>query len=157
MDALQNVKSQVVIRPQVSDNATVTSYVIDTVGADFCAIDVILGDTDVAMTTLKVQESDTWSSATALGGTPADVTGLVYGTSTNPDTGSTSALPADTDDGKIFSAFIDLQGRKRYLQLIAVTGNGTTGTAISAIAKLNKLSEGPKDATTRGVAAALFA
>ncbi len=157
MEALQQTKKGVCIRPQTIDNATATSYVIDTVGVDYVNIDVVIGDTDVAMATLKVQESDVYSSATALGGTPNDVTGAVYGTSTNPDTGSTSALPSATDDGKIFSFSINTQARKRYLQLVAVAGNGTTGTALSASWEANKVSQTDLSATGRGVAACLKA
>lgn len=157
MESLQLVKSGVVIRPQVADNATVTSYVIDTAGVDYVNIDVILGETDAAMTVLKIQESDTYSTTTALGGTPADVTGLVYGTSSNPDTGVTSALPTDAVDGTIYSFSINTQARKRYLALIAVAGNGTTGTAISAIYKANKLSNQGLTASNRGLAAQLKA
>lgn len=156
MEALQQVKTGLCVAPAVLDNATATSYVIDTAGVDFVAIDCIVGTTDITMATLKVQESDTKSSATALS-SGADVTGLVYGTSTDPDTGTTSALPTATDDNKIFSFFINTQGRKRYLQLIAVTGDGTTGTAFSAIYKVGKQSNQSLTAAAKGLGANLIA
>lgn len=143
------------VRPQVSDNASPDSYVVDTAGADFLAVDVVLGFTDIAVATLKVQESDTISSDTALS-SGTDITGLVWGTSTDPDTGATSVLPSDTQDGKIYKAFINLQGRKRYIQLAVTTGNGTTGTALCAIGHLSKLSEGPASATERGAVSNLI-
>jgi len=157
MNYLQTVKTGISVSPALVNNATYTSYVIDTMGADFCSIDVIVGTTDAAMATLKVQESDTKSSDTALS-SGADVTGAVFGTSTLPtvDGGATSALPTATDDNKVFSTWINLQGRKRYLQLIAVAGNGTTGTYLSAMHKLGSLSDGAYKATEQGLAAKLI-
>jgi len=158
MNYLQTVKKGISVSPALADNATFTSNVIDTMGADFCSIDVIVGTTDVAMATLKVQESDTKSSDTALS-SGADITGLVFGTSTLPivDGGTTSALPTDAQDNKVFTFDINLQGRKRYLQLIAVAGNGTTGTYLAAVHTLSKLSDGAYNATQRGLAANLIA
>lgn len=156
MESLTHAKKGLSILPQVVKNATVTSYVIDTAGCDFVNIDVVIGFTDVAMTTLKVQESDVKSSDTALtSGT--DVTGLVFGTSVTGDTGVTSALPSATDDNKIFSFEINTQGRKRYLQLIAVAGNGTTGVAIASHFNAGKLSSQPLTAAGKGVASYLNA
>lgn len=156
MESLQGVKKGVAISPVVIDAATATSYVIDTAGVDFVNIDVIIGTTDIAMTTLKVQESDVASNSTTLT-SPTDVTGLVFGTSTIPEDGTTSALPSATDDNKIYSFFVNTQGRKRYLQLVAVAGNGTTGTAIAANWNGGKVSNFANTATSRGVAANLIA
>jgi hypothetical protein len=156
MESLQGVKKGVAISPAVVDNATATAYVIDTAGVDFVNIDVIIGATDIGVTTLKVQESDVASSATALT-SPTDVPGLIFGTSTIPEDGTTSALPSATDDNKIFSFFVNTQARKRYLQLVAVAGNGTVGVAIAANWNGGKVSNFANTATSRGVAANLIA
>lgn len=154
MEPLAHAKKGICILPQVLDNATATAYVIDTAGCDFVNIDVIIGATDIALTTLKVQESDVASNTTTLT-SPTDVTGLVYGTSPLGDTGATSALPSATDDNKIYSFEINTQGRKRYLQLLAVAGNGTVGVAIASQFNAGKLSSQPLTAAGKGVAAYL--
>lgn len=148
MESLQGVKKGICVLPQVLDNATATSYVIDTAGVDYVNIDVVIGATDVALTALKVQESDVATNSTTLD-TGADVTGLVYGAS------GAAALPTDTDDNKIFSFEINTQGRKRYLQLIAVAGNGTTGVAIAAHYNANKVANQPLTNAGKGIAASL--
>ena len=157
MNHLQNVKFVNIIPPgDVVDNAAYTSTVVDTAGFDAVAFVVNTGFTDIALATLKVQESDAKTDATTLD-SGADVTGLVWGTSTNPDTGSTSDLPSDTDDNKTFVAYVDTRARKRYLQLQATAGNGTTGTYLAANAILSKAGEGSYDATTRGLGSNLIA
>lgn len=148
MESLQGVKKGICVLPQVLDNATATSYVIDTAGVDYVNIDVVIGTTDVALTALKVQESDVATNSTTLD-TGADITGLVYGAS------GAAALPTDTDDNKIFSFEINTQGRKRYLQLVAVAGNGTTGVAIAAHYNANKVANQPLTNAGKGIAAAL--
>lgn len=148
MESLQGVKKGICVLPQVLDNATATSYVIDTAGVDYVNIDVVIGTTDVALTALKVQESDVATDSTTLD-TGADITGLVYGASGAP------ALPTGTDDNKIFSFEINTQGRKRYLQLVAVAGNGTTGVAIAAHYNANKVANQPLTNASKGIAAAL--
>ena len=86
------------------------------------------------MTALKMQESDTSGSG------HADITGLVYGTSSNI-AGSTSALPSATDDNKTFLFEIDLKGRKRYLDLVATAGDGAAGTFMAAVAVLGRAED----------------
>lgn len=148
MESLQGAKKGICVLPQVLDNATATSYVIDTAGVDFVNIDVVIGATDVALTALKVQESDSKTDSTTLS-SGADITGLVYGAS------GAAALPTDTDDNKIFSFEINTQGRKRYLQLVAVAGNGTTGVAIASHYNAGKVANQSLDAAGKGVAAVL--
>ena len=121
----------------IVDNAAFTTATIDTKGYDYATIVVYLGDTDIAMTELKVQESDDSGMSGA-----ADVTGLVWGTSTNID-GSTSALPSANDDNKFQVAQIDLRGRKRYLDVSATAGNGTNGTYATILAILESGEVGP--------------
>lgn len=147
MEQLQHAKKGIAILPQTLDNATATSYVIDTAGVDYVNIDVVIGTTDIAMTTLKVQESDAITNSTTLT-SGADITGLVYGA-------NGSSLPSATDDNKIFSFEINTQGRKRYLQLVAVAGNGTTGVALAAQYNAGKVANQSLDAGGKGVAAVL--
>ena len=116
----------------IKDNADFTATEIDTQG--YSSVDVIfaLGASDIAMAALKLQESDTAGSG------QADITGLVFGTSTNI-AGSTSALPSSTDDNKVYILSIkNMQGRKRYLTLVATAGDGSAGTYASAITILSK-------------------
>jgi hypothetical protein len=147
MEQLQQAKKGIAILPQTIDNATASSFVIDTAGVDFVNIDVIIGATDIALTTLKVQESDVATNSTTLS-SPTDISALVYGAN-----GST--LPSATDDNKIFSFEINTQGLKRYLQLVAVAGNGTTGVAIAAKYNCGKVANQSLDAAGKGVAAVL--
>jgi hypothetical protein len=138
----QNTKWVSVTPPAaIVDNASLTTASIDTLGYDYCEIYLYLGATDIAMTVLKVQESDTDSGY-------ADVTGLVYGTSAGIG-GSTSALPTATDDNKCFKFEVDLRGRKRYLDLVATCGDGAAGTYATAFALLSRAKDTPVTATER--------
>lgn len=128
----------------IYDNASLTTATIDTKGYGYARIYLYLGATDIAMATLKVQESDDSGMSGA-----ADVTGLVVGTSNNI-AGSTSALPSSTDDNKCWLFEIDLRGRKRYLDLVATCGNGAAGTYATAWAVLSHGSDAPVSASERG-------
>jgi hypothetical protein len=131
----------------IVDAAALTTNVIDTLGFDYCRIIVYLGATDIAMTALKVQESDVAASATALtGGT--DITGTDF--SVSPAT-----LPGAGDDNKFFIIDIDLRGRKRYLDVAATGGDGTAGAYITILAQLLRASQVPATAAARGAAQAL--
>lgn len=127
----------------IVDNAAFTTAEIDTLGFSYAIVNVYFGAMDIAMTALKVQESDTSGSGFA------DVTGLVFGTSTN-DAGSTSSLPSATSDNTIFSFFIDLRGRKRYLDVSATGGDGTLGTYMTAWVELWRPADGVLTATEAG-------
>lgn len=127
----------------IVDNASFTTAEIDTFGFDYVTIYGYLGATDIAMTALKVTESDTAGSG------HADVTGLVFGTSTNT-AGTTSTLPSATDDNKFFAFEIDMRGRKRYLDVTATMGDGTVGGFLALWAVLERAEAGPDSATDRG-------
>lgn len=132
MRELQKTKFVAVVPPGIiKDNADFASVEIDTAGWDWLLVVVALGATDIAMAALKLQQSDTSGSGFA------DVTGLIVGTSANTD-GGTSALPSATDDDKIVVFEVDLRGKKRYFDLVATAGNGTTGTYLSAVGILGK-------------------
>lgn len=141
---LQNVKYVAITPPgALIDNASATTAEVDTLGFAYLTIVAHLGATDIAMTALKVTESDTSGSG------HADVTGLVYGTSTDID-GNTSALPSATDDNGFFVFNIDLRGRKRYIDVTATVGDGTTGAYLTIIGILSRGATGPSDETAIG-------
>lgn len=128
----------------IVDNASYTTATLDTKGYAYARVFVYLGATDIAMTALKIQESDDSGMSGA-----ADVTGLIYGTSADV-TGATSALPSATDDNKCFVFEIDLRGRKRYLDLVATAGDGSAGTFAAAFALLSRAGDCPVTPTERG-------
>lgn len=127
----------------IVDNTSYTTTEVDTAGWDYMEIVVLLGATDIAMAALAVTESDTSGSG------HANITGLVWGTSTNI-AGSTSALPSATDDNKFQIAQIDLRGRKRYIDVTATAGNGTNGTYATILARLSRGENTPTTATQMG-------
>ena len=127
----------------IVDNASFTVAELDTKDWDYCTILVILGATDIAMAALAVTESDTTASG------HANVTGLVFGTSTNL-AGDTSALPTATDDDDIFAFEIDLRKRKRFLDVTATAGDGSAGTYAAIIAILSRGRIGPNTAAEAG-------
>lgn len=139
-----------IIPVAIVNNAAVSSLVIDTLGFDYLEFIVQLGATDIALSAFKVQESDTKTNSTTLS-SGADVTGTVFGTDAN-DAGSTSTLPSATDDNKIYKFEIDLRGRKRYLQVQATVGSGSTGAYVSGIAELSRGQQVPTTAADKGVA-----
>jgi hypothetical protein len=127
----------------IVDDASWTTEEIDTDGFAYARVCCYVGATDIAHVALKMQESD------ASGSGFADVTGLIFGTSTNTD-GSTSTLPSATDDNKFFIFEIDLRGRKRYLDLVATAGNGAAGTYMAAWCELHRAKDGPNTAAEQG-------
>lgn len=144
MNPLQNTKLVSMTPPAaIVDNTSYTTAEIDTKGWDYAQIICYLGATDIAMAALKVTESDTSGSG------HADVAGLVVGTSVDID-GTTSALPASTDDNKFVVFDIDLRGRKRYLDVTATAGDGSAGTYLTAIALLSRGKESPQTVAERG-------
>jgi hypothetical protein len=52
----------------------------------------------------------------------------------------------------LYAIFVDLVGRKRYIDLVLTTGDGAAGTFVSVLAILADLRETPMDATARGLA-----
>jgi len=140
----QNTKFVSVTPPgAIVDDDSYTTAEIDTLGFDYATIIVYLGATDIAMAALKVTESDTSASG------HADVTGLVFGTSANI-AGSTSALPSATDDNSFQIFEIDLKNRKRYLDVVATAGDGSTGTYATILCILSRAGESVDTAAARG-------
>lgn len=149
MNHAQRSKLVIVTSPQaIINNASATTASVDTLGFDYVKFTLILGATDIALTALKVQEADADSGY-------ADVTGLVYGTSTNT-AGTTSTLPSATDDNKGFSFLVDMRGRKRWLDLVLTVGSGSTGAYVTVIAELYRGESIPSTAALRGMAQELL-
>ena len=133
-----------VYQPQVINTAgAVTTTEIDTLGYGYLELALMMGATDAALSTCKLSESDTTGQTT----NGADITGLIFGTSTN-SAGSTSSVPSATDDNKVFLFNVDLKGRKRFLYLQIVVGAGTNGAYLAALARLSRGSTAPKSAAT---------
>lgn len=150
---LQNTKIVAITPPgAIVDDASYTTAIIDTAGWGHFDIVVHLGATDVDMVALKVQESDDSGMSGA-----ADITGLVCGTSTVPESGSTSALPTATDDNKFFVFSGSTMGHKRYIDVVATAGNGTAGTYMTAFVILSKGNTTTNLAADRGIAQHLIA
>lgn len=128
----------------IKNNASFTVHEIDTLGWRYCDIVVYIGATDIALSALKVQESDVSGSG------QADVPGMDF--SVSPAT-----LPAATDDNHIFAFHVNmLGGRKRYLTLVATMGSGSTGGFVTAWADLSRGEAVPGSVTARGLTQELF-
>jgi len=125
------------------DNASATTGEVDTLGYDYAVIIVQLGATDGGLTALAVTESDT------AGSNHANVTGLVYGTSTNT-AAATSTLPTASSDDQALAFFIDLRARRRYLDLTITAPNTTSGAFVTAFALLFKPGIAPNTAAEWG-------
>jgi hypothetical protein len=123
----------------ILDNTSPTTAAVDTAGFAYAVITVFLGALDIAMTALKLQQSN------ASGSGFADITGTVGGTD--------FTLPIATDDNKFVKFFVDLRGKKRYLDLVATVGDGAAGTYFAAWAELYEGSTTPSNATDRGLLA----
>jgi hypothetical protein len=142
-------KTLIVIPPQaLVDNTSWSATEIDRIGYDYAQVTVIIGALDIALTVLKIQETD------ATGTSYTDVTGLVFATSIN-SAGDTSTLPAADDDNKIFKFNIDLRGRKRFLDLVATIDDGSTGGYLTAIVDLYRAETGPNTAAEYGASQVL--
>ena len=120
----------------IVDDASAVAAEIDTLGASYAEIVLQLGATDIAMTALKLQESDT------SGGSFTDVTGATFDGGLNTE-GTALALPSATDDGQTLAFQVNMLGKKRFLKVVATFGNGTAGGFIAGVARLSRLAEVP--------------
>lgn len=144
MNFMQHVEYKTVIDPAgIVDDASWSTNEIDTQGYDYATIVFHYGTSDVALAALSITESDTSAS------NHSNVTGLVVGTSDDID-GNTSTLPAAGDDDSMVVFEIDLRARKRYLDMTATAGNGTSGTYASAICILSRANDVPVSVSDRG-------
>jgi hypothetical protein len=139
----QDVKHVNVTPPgAINDNATFATAEVDTIGFDYLKYVVILGATDIAVATMKLTESDVTASG------HADITGgnmLTDGTA-----------PSATSDNGIFTFYVNLKGRKRFIDLTFVGGDGAAGTYACVLAELSQGQTTPSTAALRGNAGELF-
>ena len=111
---------------------------IDTAGLNYGEFHALLGATDIALAVFKVMESDTKTNATTLGGTPSEVVDVT----TKPGAG---------DDDGVWIIGVDFtKARKRYIQLQATAGDGTSGTYLAASFVGQADGETSSDASNRG-------
>lgn len=138
---LQNCKFVNVTPPAaIVDNAAFTTAIVDTRGFREVLFLVTLGALDIAVAAMKLQESDDSGMSGAV-----DIAGADF--SVLPLT-----LPSATDDNKLYGIFVDMRGRKRYLDLSLTGGDGATGTFATVLAVLSRAEETPNTAAERGLA-----
>jgi len=139
---LQDSKVVWVTNPAaIVDDAAFTTAEVDTKGYNHATLILRLGATDVAMAALAVTESDTTGSGH---GNIA-----VFGTTTLID-GSTSAIPGNTAGNTTHVVEMDLRSRKRFIDVTATAGNGSTGTYLTALCLLTAGGEQKQDSSSRG-------
>jgi hypothetical protein len=125
----------------IIDNAAATTAFVDTLGFDYLTVYVYFGAMDIAVSAMKLQESDVSSSGYV------DITGADF----------SAALPSATADLGIYAFFVSLaSGRKRYVDLSLTLGDGAAGTFVTAWAQLTRGKAIPETATDRGLAAQLI-
>lgn len=138
----KNVKHVQMIRSvAIVNDASAVSYCTDISAADYVHVVVWLNATDIALTALKLQEADAIDSATALT-SGVDITDLTFA----------SALPSATDDNKGYLFAFPTQGRKKYINIVATVGDGSTGAYVTAHAVLFNLDKHAYNTTDYGVA-----
>jgi len=120
----------------IIDDASAVAAEIDLQDAAYAEIILQLGATDIAITALKLQESDT------SGGSFVDVAGATFDGGLNTE-GVALALPSATDDGQTLAFQVNAIGRKRFLKVVATFGNGTAGGFIAGVARLSSLGKVP--------------
>lgn len=140
MQDLQNIKIVKLIEPgAIVDDAAFTTDTIDTFGFKEALFIVMFGAMDIAMAALKLTESEDSGMSGA-----ADIAGADF--SVSPAT-----LPAGTADHLLFGIHVKLgAGRKRYLDLSATGGNGSSGTYAAGIVILSKGKISPASVASRG-------
>lgn len=144
MNQLQNCKHDYLVLPQaIKNNGSWTSNYADGKGFSWAHILIRVGATDIALSALKLQHSDT-SDGNGL----TDIAGCDF--SVSPAT-----LPSATDDNHAFLVDVDLRGKKRYLYLVATEGNGSTGGFLIAEVLFGKGDIEPNTVTLKNVTQAL--
>jgi hypothetical protein len=137
---LQNCKFVNVTPPAaIIDNAAAVTATLDTLGWRKVCFLVALGALDIAVSAMKLQQSDASNMSGA-----ADISGADF--SVSPLT-----LPSATDDNKLYAIFVDMRGKKRYLDLSLTLGDGAAGSFVAVLAILNDGEIYPSTATLRGL------
>lgn len=145
MNQLHGIKYVAVTNPAaIVNNASFTTNEVDTNGYNYATFIVQVGATDIAMSALKVQESDTSGSGFA------DISGADLSSGSDIE-GNATAVPSSTDDDSIHVLQMSLTGRKRYLDLVATAGNGSTGTYLSAVCLLSQAKLAPDTVAEHGL------
>jgi len=117
----------------IIDDGSATATAVDCKDAKYLEVLVQLGATDIEVTALKLQESDT------SGGSYTDIPGATFDGGTNVD-GVPLALPSATDDDQTHVFQVNLDGRKRFVKVVCTFGNGSTGGYVAATARLSRIS-----------------
>lgn len=154
MQYLSDSRTVVIAQGQAITNAgTLTTGLIDTLGADYVSIDVVTTTSNNATnipTVLKLQECDTTVATSfvdivpATGGTAVDAThGFVIPPAATA-TATTGYVRID----------VDCRARKRYLRLLI---SPVTTQTFDVHARLGRLEQSARDATGVGMAGAYVA
>jgi hypothetical protein len=135
VNQIQHTKKLILVgySTAATSNATISAS-LDTRGWGYCVIDVVPGakaNTDADGVTISLLESD-----------DTVVTNHATITADLSDKG-------DTSDADMFTYFVDLKGRKRYLRLTVTTGTAGTNekNTVCAFATLLKPAVGPTNTT----------
>jgi len=137
----QNVKT-ILLPPIVTTAGSSHDMSFDTIGFDYCVIDVIQGTHDTAAYQLQevvVSESDTITSATSQ-------TQIVALSSSQATTASHAyAIPtlAATSIGSVLTIQFDLKDRKRYVGLYLLAHATDPSAVVCAVARLTRGEESP--------------
>lgn len=128
------------------DNAAFTTTAVDCEGYRYAVVDFIFGNVPADVAAMNVQNSDLSNMGSA-------DTLVNFASGTDID-GAALALPtASGGDGKIWSAEIDLLGKKRYLDGNVTAGNGSnTATECAVLVTLHNGEIGKLTAASRGCA-----
>jgi uncharacterized protein (DUF1778 family) len=132
---LSQMKTIVAVNAVSTTNGATTTGIIDTLGYDFCTVDVIAATADVVSnspTTVKLQEADVTNASSF-----ADIVGFRSGTDftiPNANTAATAVLQNN------YKFNVDCRARRRYLQ--AVYSPRTT-QVVTVLANLGRAEQSP--------------
>lgn len=143
---IQNFKLVSVTPPAaILDNAAATTAEVDTKGWNHARYIIYVGATDIALAALKLTESDTTGSG------HVDIEATDFSDANQADIdGNALALPAADEDNSFIVIDVDLEGRKRYLDLTLTAGDGSAGTFVAAWCELYKGEAGPATVAGHG-------
>lgn len=127
----QSARYAVAIAPAaIIDNASATATAIDCQGYSYLEVPVQLGATDIAVTALRLEESD------LIGSGYVDIPGANFNGGSNVD-GVALALPIATDDNQPHVFQVNLVGRRRFIRVVCTFGDGVAGGFVAATARLS--------------------
>jgi hypothetical protein len=134
---LPQLKTIVAVNAVSKTNGATASGLIDTMGYDWCTIDIIATTADVVSnkpTVLKIQEADDTNASNL-----ADITAFATPASIpNANTAATAVLQNN------YKFNVDLRGRKRYL---SPTYSPATTQTVTIVANLGRGEQAPVTAT----------